>query len=148
LLCFFTLLLYINTERKWSYPIKPTGGIYSPNVVVFRDNSYNLLKPKDHFIANFVAVPAIRNPKLIKGKLTNEDVNLTKEKIRTIFRIAYEKKHDSLILGAIGCGAFSNPPEHIAQLFKEIIAEKEFTGLFKLIAFAIIDNSRTNNLGD
>ncbi len=31
------------------------------------------------------------------------------------------KGHDAIVLSAFGCGAFGNPPEHIATLFKEII---------------------------
>jgi uncharacterized protein (TIGR02452 family) len=44
------------------------------------------------------------------------------------------------VLGAFGCGAFENPPEHMAELFKEVFAEGEFLNRFKVIVFSIIDN--------
>ena len=40
-----------------------------------------------------------------------------------------------LILSALGCGAFGNPPEHMAFIFQEVL--EEFAGAFKKIYFAI-----------
>ena len=45
--------------------------------------------------------------------------------MRTIFRIGLLHHHDSLVLGAFGCGAFRNPPAHIARLFHEVMEEEE-----------------------
>jgi uncharacterized protein (TIGR02452 family) len=65
-------------------------------------------------------------------------------KIRTILRIALAHGHDSLVLGAFGCGAFRNPPKHMAELFKAVFAEDEFINRFRKIVFAIVEdhNSR------
>ncbi|MDE6291549.1 MAG: TIGR02452 family protein, partial [Muribaculaceae bacterium] len=67
-----------------------------------------------------------------------------KNKMRTVFRIGLRHGHDSLVLGAWGCGAFCNPPEHIAELFKEVLEETEFRDKYREIIFSIIDdhNSR------
>ncbi len=48
------------------------------------------------------------------------------EMIRTILRIGLSNGHDALILGAMGCEAFRNPPSHVAKLFHEVIIEPEF----------------------
>ena len=52
--------------------------------------------------------------------------------------------HDALVLGALGCGAFRNPPKHIATLFHKVIEEPEFLNQYKLLLFAIREdhNSR------
>ena len=50
--------------------------------------------------------------------------------------------HDSLVLSAFGCGAFQNPPDHIARLFKEVI--EDYKGHFKMVAFAILDDHNAN----
>ncbi len=63
-----------------------------------------------------------------------------KEKIRTILRIAGKYNHDSLVLSAFGCGAFANPPNHVAELFKEVFSEDEFFGFFRNIVFAIFED--------
>lgn len=55
--------------------------------------------------------------------IANHHVEPIKNKIRTIFRIGLIHGHDSLVLGALGCGAFRNPPRHVARLFHEVMDE-------------------------
>jgi len=43
-----------------------------------------------------------------------------------------------VVLSAFGCGAYKNPAEHIALLFKETLQEERWKGCFKLIVFAIL----------
>ena len=40
---------------------------------------------------------------------------------------------------ALGCGAFKNPPEHVATLFKEALLGP-FAGCFEHVVFAIFDD--------
>ena len=49
----------------------------------------------------------------------------------------------TLVLSAFGCGAFANPPAHIAKLFHQVMEEPGFKNAFRLIAFAILDGYRT-----
>ena len=44
------------------------------------------------------------------------------------------------MLSAFGCGAFGNPPHHIAELFKKVIEENSYENSFKNITFAIIND--------
>ena len=53
--------------------------------------------------------------------------------------------HDSLVLGALGCGAFCTPPAQMARLFHQVLDEEEFRGRFSRIVFAIIDSPSSNN---
>jgi len=137
-------------KHEKSYPLdRNTGGIYSADITVFRGsekNGYCLLKKP--YTVSFVSVPAISNPELTERNgsfyLADNLVEPTKEKIRTILRIAGKYKHDCLVLGAFGCGAFANPPNHIAELFKEVFLEKEFINKFKVIIFSIIDDHNSN----
>lgn len=71
-----------------------------------------------------------------------------KNKIRTIFRIAYENNQKALVVGALGCGAFRNPPKHTAELFREVMAEPEFSGAFKHICFAIKEDHNFRGAGN
>jgi len=133
-----------------SYPLnKNTGGIYSADITVFRgseQNGYCLLK--NPYNAAFVTVSAISKPPLIKKKdklyITDNLVEPTKEKIRTILRIAGKYNHDCLVLGAFGCGAFANPPNHMALLFKEVFGEEEFAAKFKLVVFSIFEDHNSH----
>ncbi len=136
----------INRNPNNSYPLnRNTGGIYSKDVTIFRGsekNGYCLLKKP--YKISFVSVPAINSPKLnlINDKyfITEQLIEPSKEKIRTILRICGEFNHDCLVLSAFGCGAFCNPPHHMAKLFKDVFNETEFLNQFKLVVFSIIDD--------
>jgi uncharacterized protein (TIGR02452 family) len=134
------------TKHKKQYPLdRNFGGIYSKNVTIFRsseNSGYALLSSP--FQVSVVSVPAINRPELteMSGKLyiARHLIEPTKEKMRAILRIAGKYEHDALVLSAFGCGAFCNPPEHIALLFKEVFAENEFINRFALVVFAIIND--------
>ena len=130
-------------RSKYQYPLdRNFGGIYSPNVCVFRENEstgYRLSESVRH--VNMIAVPAMNSPRLVNVKgeerISGDLVGGVKNKIRTIFRIACANAQRNLILGAHGCGAFHNPPEHIAELFRDVLSEQEFSGAFSRICFAV-----------
>ena len=137
-------------KHEKQYPLDPNfGGIYSPDVTVFRSSEssgYALLDAP--FKTSIVSVAAINRPELQKVdgqlRIAQDLVEPTKEKMRTILRIAAKYGHTALVLSAFGCGAFCNPPEHIAQIFKEVFAETEFKGRFALVVFAIINDNNNN----
>lgn len=129
-------------DNNYSYPIPTYGGIYSPRVCVFRDTNYSYLKTP--FITNVISVAGVVRPEINKnGKMKDKYISITKGKIRTILRIASDNGHTKLVLGALGCGAFKNPPRHVAELFYEVFREKEFDGLFEEIHFAILEDSNS-----
>jgi uncharacterized protein (TIGR02452 family) len=140
-------------RRAERYPMDNThGGIYSPDITFFRgtrDEGYVLLD--EPFKAAVISVASLNyNPKhghnqLDNGNIPEADKPILKEKIRTILRIGALKGHDSLVLGALGCGAFCTPPAQMARLFHQVLDEQEFHGRFKKIVFAIIDSPSSNN---
>ncbi|KAL2262407.1 hypothetical protein VTK26DRAFT_1456 [Humicola hyalothermophila] len=71
---------------------------------------------------------------------------LTKDKMRLCLRMAATNGHTMLVLGAIGCGAFRNPPREIARCWWEVLSESEFAGgWFKEIWFAVYDKRNEGN---
>jgi uncharacterized protein (TIGR02452 family) len=72
--------------------------------------------------------------------LTDSMADATRIKIRGILRISAYQGHSDLVLSAFGCGAFRNPPQHIARLFRETLDEGEFEGVFRHVVFAVIDD--------
>ena len=139
----------IKLNPTYRYPLdKKHGAIYTPNITVFRGsepNGYCLLK--DQFNVAIITIPAINKPDLEvvneKYRIAEEFIIPTKEKIRMMLGIAISKKHDSIILSAFGCGAFKNPPEHMAELFRDVFEEEAFKDKLKVIVFAIIDDHNT-----
>jgi len=134
-------------KNEKQYPLdSDCGGIYSPDVTVFRSSEksgYALLDAP--FRVSVVSVSALNRPELTEDlRITDSLVKTAKEKIRTILRIAGKYNHNSLVLSAFGCGAFCNPPEHVAALFNEVFAENEFINRFALVVFAIINDYNSN----
>ncbi|MCH3919488.1 MAG: TIGR02452 family protein [Sphaerochaeta sp.] len=133
------------------YPMdRNYGGIYSPEVTVFRgpeNEGYPLLD--EPWKTSFVAVPAINNPDTYLSKRrSNADLNRwwkpPNERFRTILRIAHTNGHTTLVLSAFGCGAFRNPPHHMALIFQEVLTEPEFLHAFDTIVFAVINDHNSN----
>jgi len=125
--------------------MKPLQVIYSPRILVFRDSDkYSTVKDwKDCFFVDAIAMAAIRRPKLdTKGKMSAQDVELTRNKIRMVLRAAHYNGNTALVLGAAGCGAFQNNPEQIAEAFKSVLSEAEFKSLFDRITFAVLSDRK------
>lgn len=121
------------------------GGIYSGIVTFFRgpESEGSMLEAKPYNIP-VISVAALSGPRIgPDGMMYKEEADITLDKMRTIFRIGLLHSHDSLVLSAMGCGAFANPPAHIAKLFHQVIEEDEFKDKFRLIDFAILDGYRT-----
>jgi len=139
--------LYGLPRANESYPLeRHFGGVFSPGVTVFRDLEVKGYKYLDGpWKVNLVAVPAISHPDVVDGRIVDALLYPVKKKMRTIFRIAIENGQNVLVLGAWGCGAFANPPHHIAELFKETLGEEEFEGCFKEVVFAIKGGPKGGN---
>lgn len=138
----------------YSYPLdRNFGGVFTPSVTVLRDNEesgYALLaKP---WRVNMIAVAAINRPELVtvggEERIAPHLVGATKNKLRTILRIALRNNQKTLILGALGCGAFRNPPRHVAELFREVLSEQEFTHVFRHVFFAIREDHNSRSGGN
>lgn len=74
------------------------------------------------------------------------DRELTKDKMRLCLRIAANQGHTMVVLGALGCGAFKNPPGEVVACWSEVLSESEFGGgWFAEIWFAVLDRRREGN---
>ena len=130
------------------------GAVYSPGVTIFRGTEaegYPFIE--NPWQVNFIAVAGINRPDTVTMQdgrewMTERMAAITRNKLRTILNIAIDNEIDILVLGAIGCGAFHNPPHHVALLFKEILAEPVYRHAFKKVVFAIKKdrNSRKTEL--
>lgn len=66
-----------------------------------------------------------------------------------ILRTAAYNGHRRLVLGALGCGAFLNPREDVADCFAEVFSEGEFGGgWWESIIFAVMDDLEEGKDGD
>ena len=138
------------TKAAEQYPMdRNFGGIYTPRVTVFRGeekDGYPMLA--EPYSVDIISVAGINGPRLNQdGKMAKEDLVVLENKIRTILRLGVRGGNDALLLGALGCGAFYNPPEQVAAAFNRIFKEPEFEGCFKKIVFAIQERHSINRQG-
>ncbi len=119
-------------HRKRQRPDSTDWAIYSPDVPVFRTDDGTALEHP--WLLSFITcaapyAPAIGQP---------ESVDLSRQRIHQVLAIARAYGYVALVLGACGCGAFSNDPHRTALDFRQAL-ENEFSGAFSDIIFAIID---------
>lgn len=141
-----TLYPSLATNASNIYPIPDKGVLLSPDVYVFRHSmsqNYRFMQAEECFFVDVISVAAIRNPMLSgdgTAYLDRAEYELTSIKIRELLRTAYNSNCNILVLGALGCGAYHNPPEEVAKLFLTMLREKEFATAFQKVVFAIIDS--------
>lgn len=60
---------------------------------------------------------------------------LHEKRMRRIMSLAASEGNEVVILGAFGCGAYSNPPEVVAEAMRTVV--REYRSLFQIIEFAV-----------
>jgi uncharacterized protein (TIGR02452 family) len=133
---------YANTLTSNFYPMASDVCVYSPDVTIIKkceEDDWLPREPPLHFA--FVACPALKRPRCVDDKLCERDSNIFLNKILLIFQAAEKNGHDSLVLGAWGCGVWSSPPLCVAELFKKAltICDKAF----EHVVFAIKKSPET-----
>ena len=145
---------------RYGYPYRPGNNypldnlsfsaIYSPGVTVFREGRDCAFMQEPYDVA-VITCAALNLGGRYSLKLTpdrrmpEKARDITRDKVRTIFRIALLHGHDSLVLGAFGCGAFKNPPREMAAIFHEVLEDAEFKDRFRLVTFAIIEDHNSDS---
>ena len=133
--------LYQSLETKTDFysknsydKIKYTDDIiYSPDVVFFKDDDFNLLESP--FKVSVITSPA-PNLRDVGDKINFDIEFVLRKRILKILRIAELNNHKNLVLGAWGCGAFYNDVNMVATIFKECL---QLNPCFEHICFAVFD---------
>jgi len=140
--------LYASLKDEF-YRIPTHAAIYTPDVLVFRSASHADLPKSEWFFTDVISVAAIKFPEVVKGaegkwvydfQQDREDMVM---KVRLIFQVAKQKGVRRLVLGALGCGAYRNPPEEVAKIFKKVIFGDRKRGPvegIEEVVFAIFDD--------
>lgn len=114
---------YYKYNRNLDNNIFSDRCIYSKGITVFRDENYNIIFNPS--VLDVISCPA---------PICCNDIAIFEKRIKCIIGAAYSQGVDTLILGAIGCGAFGNSAELVANAFKNVLSEYK---LFDRIIFAI-----------
>lgn len=131
------------------YPLANDEVVYSPQISLIKtseSDGWKLLDPNKLNKISFIACPGIRQPSVIningEQRLNDNDVQILKNKIKTIIQTAVKFDHKTVILSALGCGAFRNPIKHVAEIFKSVLTE--YDGVVLNYYFAIMTTSNNN----
>ncbi len=114
--------------------------IYSPVVPVFRNDEGALLA--EPYRCAFITAPAVNAGVVLeRDRSRRAEVRATMvHRVGRVLAIAALHGHDTLVLGAWGCGVFRNDPAEVAGLFVAALADP-FRGAFAEVVFAVLDGS-------
>lgn len=144
-------------HRTARNPLHNDDIIYTPGVRIIKSDTATpkLLSKSQWFDVDVItcAAPNLRerpgnsyNPGdgSAPVKITDKALlQLHEKRLRKILDVAYIKGNEIVILGAFGCGAFSNNPYVVATAAKNVI--KDYLYKFKIIEFAIYCNPRDDS---
>jgi uncharacterized protein (TIGR02452 family) len=140
---------FYTPHRKNGNTLHNDDIIYTPNVLVIKDDDHNLLSEPFSVDIISCAAPNLRERPsnqyntgdTIKVQISDDELLALHEKrARKIFSSAIANGVEILILGAFGCGAFQNDPHIVAQAYKNVLPD--FAHYFHTIEFAIFCNAK------
>ena len=115
--------------------------IYSPNITVFKREGVKPEYTDDWFQVGILTCPAPNLNGILKPDYQKLE-KIYRKRIRNILAVAAAHGVQALVLGAVSCGAFRNPPELVAEAFLHEFTQGEFKNTFKEIVFAIKADSQ------
>lgn len=119
------------------YPIEPGTALLSRGLhVLRRPKTYELCLSLGEVDIITAAMPCGQKPGTWEWKET------VKLRIRSVLKAGICSGKQNLVLGAFGCGMFGNPPEEVAEIFREQLSSEEFRGAFANVVFAILGPAR------
>ena len=127
---------YYEANKKYGSCFYTDYMIYSPNVPIIKNDAGNKLDKL--YTTGIITAPAVNTGVVSKKEQKNlgKVEGVMKRRIKKVLAIAAVHGHNTIILGAWGCGVFRNDPNDIARYFHEVI-EDGFRYSFKKIVFAV-----------
>lgn len=131
---------YYRENRAHSSMMYLDYGIYSPEVVFFRDGAFQLTETPSK--ASVLTLPAVNMGQvLLKGENAEEAKKVMRRRMKLALGIFAEHKAKHLVLGAYGCGVFRNDPNKVAIWWRELL-EEGMGQYFDSVFHAVLDRSK------
>jgi uncharacterized protein (TIGR02452 family) len=116
-------------------PMYTNYAIYSPDVPVFRADDGTMVD--EPYMVGIITSPAANASALPLGRHAEIPAAMWARVLKVLY-LGIEHRHDGIVLGAWGCGAFGNDGAVIAGLFRKALAEN-FRGAYRRVTFAVVD---------
>lgn len=112
--------------------------LYIEKAFLLFDNYFNQIEPKPISLIG-AAAPNLAGMKNNPDRAVSEAVvyHTLENRLISLLKIAEEKKHDSLILGAWGCGVFGLDYKKVADIYNKILNANYYSGE---VCFSILDS--------
>ncbi|MEP3478716.1 MAG: TIGR02452 family protein [Fuerstiella sp.] len=133
-------MTYYDVNRSHSSSLYTNHIIYSPTVPVFRDDDDRLLT--EPYLVSIVTSPAVNARAVRKNEpnVTSQIQPAMEQRIRSVLAVARQYEHNSIVLGAWGCGVFGNDSNDVARWFADaLFGDPSFIGAFDRVEFAVLD---------
>ena len=145
---------FYNPHRKMNNPLYNDDCLYTPKVIVFKEDVlFPVLLPEKEWYSVDVLTCAAPNLRRYPNNFMNPNAGdkpaaidehqlteLLRSRIGKIFKVAANEGAEVLILGAFGCGAFCNPPQVVANVFKQV--QQDYLHVFDTIEYAVFHTER------
>lgn len=120
-------MVYYDFNRKSEDGIYSNNVIYSPDIVVFKDDvTYDDISPRK--------LDVITCPAPSRQLDDDEALRIYSARIQNFIMTAVDNKVECIVLGAWGCGAFGQNPHLVARAFVNVL--NEYAGHFKKVIFS------------
>ncbi|KAF8464880.1 hypothetical protein BDZ91DRAFT_729065 [Kalaharituber pfeilii] len=157
------------TAQEESLCMRNKGCVYTPDICVFRgrygqdqanEESHHqphpadkVNPPKEWWYVDVITSAALRQPEVLSDVsryAKDQDREIMREGMRLVLRAAMLGGCRKIVLGAWGCGAYGNPVQEVAQLWKRVLlgrgghGKTEFAEWFEQVVFAIVGGPSKN----
>lgn len=155
---------YYDVNRACGSRLYENICVYTPDIIVFRndDKKMDILPEDEWYYVDVFTCPAPNLRTESYNRFNEYDIqkpiNISKDELYSVWdkriglllNTAVAKGITHLVLGAWGCGAFRNPPEMVARIFKKHLFPFGFNniglgGCFDEVHFAIPQSKYDTN---
>ncbi|MDR0918989.1 MAG: TIGR02452 family protein [Oscillospiraceae bacterium] len=129
---------------KYKAPFYSDEVIYTPNVLVLKEDTFKAKRlpvgKEEHLDVVSCAAPNQR----VRALSRSETRRVFEKRVKNILNVCIENGVQDIVLGAFGCGVFSNPPDVVAETMRNVLSE--YVGVFRNVTFAVLarDESDVN----
>lgn len=135
-------------QHKESDNLYNADMIYTPHVTVFKsDDDVPELLPRDEWFGADVITMAAPNVSCLEKhaiqSMDNQLMDIFETRFTRVMQVAAVHDVDVLILGAFGCGEFSNDPAIVAAAAARAL-DAGYRNMFDTVEFAVYGKKKTN----
>lgn len=132
---------YYQSNRNSGTMMYTHHAIYSPDVVFFRNENFELMTPWVQ--ASVLTLPAVNYGEVLRqGEDPVRAKAVMLERMRLALAIFADRGDRNLVLGAYGCGVFRNDPADVADWWRRLLDGEGWAAHFDRVVFAVLDRSK------